>query len=80
MSTVAEDTRIVYDPTKCRVCYNCELICSLSYTKKFNPSESRIRISSVGFGKKKEMHVSEDCTECGLCVQFCPCDALSMSD
>ncbi|PIU55387.1 MAG: hypothetical protein COS88_04690 [Chloroflexi bacterium CG07_land_8_20_14_0_80_51_10] len=35
-----------------------------------------IRISSRDFGKEKEMHLTEDCTDCGLCARYCSYGAL----
>ena len=74
----ANEFAIAYDSAKCRVCFTCELICSLTFTKKFNPSESRIRISSRGFGKEKKMSLTDECTECGLCARYCPFGALTL--
>ena len=78
MSASTVESALVYDPTMCRVCFTCELICSITNAGEFNPTKSSIRISARDSGKVKEMNLSEDCIECGVCVQYCPYDALEM--
>ena len=61
-------------PSKCVGCLLCQLICSFNYEKMFNPSKSRILIERSDNGFK--INFADECTLCGLCVQFCVYDAL----
>ena len=56
-------------PSRCVGCRICQLICSFTYDKAFNPSKSRIIIdrqnenSNIGF--------TDGCNRCGFCAEFC---------
>ena len=59
---------ISVDAERCTGCLNCQLICSLTYTKSFNPSLARIRIDT----DSKEIAFTEDCLKgCHLCTRYC---------
>jgi|GEM_PF-389746 len=62
------------NPSRCVGCLLCQLICSLSYEKMFNPSKSRILIERGDDGFK--INFTDKCTLCGLCVEFCVYNAL----
>ena len=62
---------------RCTGCLNCQLICSLTFTKAFNPSQSRIIIDCAN---GKEIHFTEDCTCCNLCVKYCVYGALTLQE
>jgi ferredoxin len=53
----------------CTGCLRCQLACSDVYTKAFNPSQSRIRVTVTGADCM--IGFSEDCTECGACADNC---------
>lgn len=50
----------------------CMLVCSYTYTKKFSFSASRIKI------REYRAEFTEDCNECGKCVEQCFYGALEM--
>lgn len=53
----------------CTGCLRCQLACSDLYTKAFNPSEARIQV--VTSGSYCSIHFTEECNECGVCVDHC---------
>jgi len=61
-------------PEKCAGCLRCQLACSEVYTRAFNPSAARIRVEvSEADGT---IAFSEDCNQCGICVDHCFYQAL----
>ncbi len=51
----------------CSGCSCCQLICSLTYTKAFNPEKARI-IPDMGVS----ISFTDDCIEgCSLCAKYC---------
>ena len=68
------------DPSECRICYICQMVCSLKQDKTFNPARSFIDISS-SIKPSGELDVaisfSEECDSCGLCAKYCVYGALS---
>jgi len=65
-------------PANCAGCLRCELACSDTYTKSFNPSAARIRV--VMSGEDCRIDFTEECIECGICVDQCFYGALSKSE
>ena len=65
---------VVIDISKCTGCSNCQLICSLTYEKCFNPLKAHIVVNRTPF---KELYYTEDCSECNLCVKYCVYGALT---
>ncbi|MBU2552640.1 MAG: 4Fe-4S dicluster domain-containing protein [Proteobacteria bacterium] len=61
--------KVLIDPDKCTGCLNCQLICSLVYADSFNPARARIMIG--GSQDKREIHFTEECTACKLCIEHC---------
>lgn len=65
---------IIVNQEECRRCLICQLVCSLSNYSSFNPAKARIKI---GLTDKKggryitPIDFTEDCTGCGLCVNYC---------
>ena len=59
---------------RCTGCLRCQLACSDVYTKAFNPSQARIRV--VVSGADCSIHFTEECNECGVCVDQCFFNAL----
>ncbi len=72
VETMTPDS-IITDQEKCTGCLSCQLICSYTYTGRFNPLRAYIRIDLRDSGG---ISFTEDCTECGLCVEQCPYGAL----
>jgi Fe-S-cluster-containing dehydrogenase component len=59
---------------RCTGCLRCQLSCSDLYTKTFNPSQARIRVDVLG--ADCTIRFTEECNECGVCVDQCFYDAL----
>ncbi len=53
----------------------CGLACSELYAKAFNPLLGRIRV--VVTGEDASISFTQDCNECGICVDQCFYGALS---
>lgn len=58
----------------CIACHACESVCSNLYFKVDNPLRSRIRINEES--GTVQMNA---CNQCGICVQVCPTQALSVN-
>ena len=56
-------------PMSCVGCLLCQLSCSFTHEKEFNPSKSRIMIDRTGVGSK--IGFADNCTKCGVCVEHC---------
>lgn len=69
--------RIMTDDEQCTGCLRCQLACSFSYTKSFNPSAARVHIDF--FGVECSIRFTEDCVSCGLCADNCFYGALQSS-
>ena len=61
-------------PKRCVGCRLCQLICSFTYEKAYNPSKARIRIERLRAGSA--IGFTEECNNCGICVDYCMYDAL----
>lgn len=68
---------VLINPERCTGCLNCQLICSLAFTKTFNPSRSRIIIDRTN---GNQIRFTEDCNECNLCVKHCVYGALTLRE
>ncbi len=72
--------QMIAKPAECRVCYMCQLVCSLKQDRTFNPSKAYIEISSAT-KPSGELDVgisfTDECDNCGLCAKYCVYDALS---
>ena len=53
----------------CTGCLRCQLACSDLYTKAFNPSTARIRV--IVSAADCSILFTEECNECGVCVDHC---------
>ncbi|MBW1672173.1 MAG: 4Fe-4S dicluster domain-containing protein [Deltaproteobacteria bacterium] len=62
-------------PEKCSGCISCQLACSFTYNKSFNPAKSRIIINFMGDIERK-ISFTEECIRCGTCVLYCNYEAL----
>jgi len=54
---------------RCTGCMRCQLACSDLYTKAFNPSTASIRV--IVSGADCSILFTEECNECGVCVDHC---------
>jgi NAD-dependent dihydropyrimidine dehydrogenase PreA subunit len=73
-NAVSVDIEIIKE--NCTGCLCCQLICSYTYTGRFNPLRARLRVS-VREGARIEF--TDDCIKCGLCVEYCTYGALRIS-
>jgi len=69
---------IVADPEKCTGCGVCELVCSASKDKHFNPRMSRIRVVRI----EPMVNIAIACRLCEdpACVRCCPRNALRQAE
>ena len=58
----------------CTGCLRCQLGCSDLYNKAFNPRAAYIRVNVSA--ADCSIKFTQDCTECGVCVDHCFYDAL----
>jgi NAD-dependent dihydropyrimidine dehydrogenase PreA subunit len=70
----------VTNEENCSGCLRCALACSFFNTseREFNLSESKIKIERLGGQNKFKVSFKEDCTNCGICVDYCNYEVLSM--
>ena len=73
MGETAVPESITVDADKCTGCMSCQLICSYTYTGRFNPLKAHI---SIILRDTYRIEYTDECTECGLCVEYCTYDAL----
>lgn len=59
---------------RCSGCLRCQLACSDLFSKVFNPSLSRIRVTFSG--ADCSIYLTEECDGCGVCVDHCFFDAV----
>ena len=72
-----ERHRIIADPQRCAGCLTCMLRCGFRFEKQFNLASSRIEIfRTIDQPNEYEIRFAEGCDGCGLCVEYCPYDAL----
>ncbi|MHA1649492.1 MAG: 4Fe-4S dicluster domain-containing protein [Candidatus Helarchaeota archaeon] len=62
---------------KCTGCLICQFQCSFQYHKEFNPAKARIRIEQSPYDVQS-IKFTSDCTNCGICAQFCAYGALKL--
>jgi Fe-S-cluster-containing hydrogenase component 2 len=61
--------RIVVTEKKCTGCLRCQLACSESHTKAFNPSAAHIQ---VRFSDTEcAIGLAAECRACGVCADHC---------
>ena len=68
------------EPAECRVCYMCQLVCSLKQDSTFNPSKAYVDISKVvepSGALDIGISFTDKCDSCGLCAKYCVYGALS---
>ncbi|MBW1887344.1 MAG: hypothetical protein JRI52_03200 [Deltaproteobacteria bacterium] len=69
-------------PEKCVGCLNCQLICSFTFARRFNPVKAHIVVNPITGSEKAihEVHLTDDCNRCGICVRYCVYGALTFVD
>lgn len=73
-----QSKRVALNPNLCTGCSICELVCSFTKFRVFNPRLSMIKIIyNYELGKVEGLSV---CTQCGECVDRCPYGALKRSN
>ncbi len=61
---------IITHPEKCAGCLSCQLICSFTSSRLFNPLKAAIQVD-LTTGVINKITFTEDCTDCGVCVDYC---------
>jgi ferredoxin len=64
------------DKSICTGCFNCQLICSITYEDTFYPERARLSIERVR-GETLSIQFEDNCTLCGLCAKYCMYGALT---
>lgn len=62
-------------PENCAGCLRCQLACSYIYTKAFNPAWARIKVDLST--AEYTVSFTEECNDCGQCVDHCFYGALA---
>ena len=75
MSTI-QKKRLYIQEEKCNGCRICELRCSFEHERSFFPTLSRIIITK---NERKGIAIPLTCTQCSVCIDSCPEEALSKS-
>lgn len=65
-----------FKPEACIGCKLCELACSGTKEKEFNPKKARLTITSYYAGSDLKFN-TQTCTFCLQCEEVCPADAIS---
>jgi Fe-S-cluster-containing hydrogenase component 2 len=65
---------ILTAPEHCSFCRRCQLACSQAYRREFNPTLAEIRIEVTGVDCA--ITFSDECRQCGICVDACLYGAL----
>ena len=70
--------KIKTNPEVCSGCLMCQLACSFAFTKRYNPTQSRILIEEIDATKLFRISFTDECNDCGLCVRYCFYGSLEM--
>jgi len=62
------------NPELCTACHECEKTCSNLFFKTSEKERSRLRIKEAGLSKCEKITT---CTQCGICINICPTEAIS---
>ena len=70
--------KILVTLERCSGCLRCALACSFfTVDRAFNLAESRIQVMPGPKDGQFQVELTEDCTYCGICVDYCEFGALS---
>lgn len=77
--------KIIRDSKLCYSCKSCQLACSFHHTNSFWPDRSSISVFRNPTNSKIEWAINSTCDLCigeesPLCVEFCPYNALKVSN
>ncbi|MFC1858872.1 4Fe-4S binding protein [Thermodesulfobacteriota bacterium] len=76
-----ENQKVIIHTENCAGCLSCQLICSLTYQKEFNPAKAFIQVQYLGrTGNDNLVKFTDDCNECGLCAKYCYFNALTLKE
>ena len=67
--------KIKVSEEKCSSCGTCQLWCSFTFDKSFNPLKAYIKQKFVP-GQGFKIAFTDDCTLCGICADHCVYGAL----
>lgn len=62
----------------CIGCKLCQLACTGVKDANFNPSQARLSVTSY-YSRDQLCVTGRVCTLCGVCVEACPADAISLT-
>lgn len=67
---------LIADPVKCTGCKICQLVCSYSKEKVFNPAKARLRVDRI---ESPALDVIMACHQCTKppCAEVCPVNAIN---
>jgi len=72
MTGKEEDQSYSIAAENCSGCRRCQLTCSMLYNDVFNPALAYIEVlQTTANGISYKVSRTEDCTECGSCVDAC---------
>ena len=72
MDSKENDLGFVIRDENCSGCQRCQLACSMLYHNIFNPAIAYIQVlQTTDNGVSFKVSRTDDCTECGSCVEAC---------
>ncbi len=74
--TDQNNPEVSIDLDRCTGCLNCQLICSFTYHKIFNPDLAQIKIGR-DLDDEKSAAFTDECVACSVCVDYCVYGALT---
>jgi len=69
-----KNPKIIVHEENCTGCLICQLHCSFTYTKAFNPSKSYILVER--HNHENSISFKDECNDCGICAKYCLYGAL----
>ena len=67
---------LIADPVKCTGCRVCQLVCSFTKEKVFNPAKARLRVNRIEPPALDVVTACHQCTE-PMCAEVCPVNAIN---